>query len=369
MYDYQDGLKKNNVGFARVEARNDQCKIMINIKAPSLNNNTLKAYIFYRNDDVIRPLPIGNMIIRNGIGDLKAITKAGNILNSSYTLDQMCGIIVYFNDGKYYATEWDDKPVILRNFNNDELIVGEKVPILDREAEENCDDLNTNEMETKKESINEVIKDFVEEMIEEDKKEDFEEVAKESIKEVFEDNIKDTIADVIENIKDGIEDIFEDNKKESIKERENLDKAEKEEKSDNKETIHKEDAAVLEKEEITSPIAARIFSRYTKMFPFEGNEIAECVKIEPQDIGAFPIENWVLGNNSFLLHGYYNYKHLIFARKRCENGNQYIIGVPGFFQSREKFMAKLFGFEDFKPTKEKEPEQGEFGYWYTTINL
>ena len=47
IYDYQDGVKKSNVGFARVEARNDQCKITIHLKAPSLNNNTLKAYMFY----------------------------------------------------------------------------------------------------------------------------------------------------------------------------------------------------------------------------------------------------------------------------------------------------------------------------------
>ena len=122
----------------------------------------------------------------------------------------------------------------------------------------------------------------------------------------------------------------------------------KKEEKDSKE--YNEDVETLEKQETLSPVAARIFSRYTKMFPFEDNEILECVRMEPQDIGAFPIENWVLGNNSFLLHGYYNYRHLIFARKNTLNGNQYIIGVPGVFQNREQFMAKLFGFEEFKPT-------------------
>lgn len=366
IYDYQNGLKKNNVGFARVEARNDQCKIMINIKAPSLNNNTLKAYIFHRKDDTIMPISLGNIFIKNGIGDYRTITRVNDIMNSSNTLDQMCGIIVYFDDEKYYATEWDDKPVILNNFNKNEVILNEKVPILDSEdtmeqIENFDDDLNTDEIEYKKEDIKEDVKDFIEELIDQDNKENI----KDAIEDVIEEEIRvDIEEDVKEIIKNVIEDVVQEEIREDLAEdmREIIKEAIEEEL---KEEVKEE----IKEESITSPTAARIFSRYTKMFPFEDDEISECVRIEPQDIGAFPIENWVLGNNSFLLHGYYNYRHLIFARRKSQNGSQYIIGVPGFFQSREKFMAKLFGFEDFKPIKEKEPVLGEFGYWYTTINI
>jgi hypothetical protein len=117
------------------------------------------------------------------------------------------------------------------------------------------------------------------------------------------------------------------------------------------------------------PLAKRIYKSFPRMYPFEDNDVAWCVKIEPQDIGLFPMEAWVLGNNSFLLHGYYSYRHLIFAKINDRNGINYIIGVPGVYHNREKFMAKMFGFENFKCVKRKELRTGEFGYWYIPIVL
>jgi hypothetical protein len=117
------------------------------------------------------------------------------------------------------------------------------------------------------------------------------------------------------------------------------------------------------------PVAKKIYQSYPRMYPFEDNEIAWCVRIEPQDIGLFPMEAWILGNNSFLLHGYYSYRHLIFARINDKNGIGYILGVPGIYHNREKFMAKMFGFENFKCAKRKAQRTGEFGYWYIPITL
>ena len=36
--------------------------------------------------------------------------------------------------------------------------------------------------------------------------------------------------------------------------------------------------------------------------------------IRPQDIGKLPRECWIHGNNSFLLHGYYNFRYLILVK-------------------------------------------------------
>ena len=51
-----------------------------------------------------------------------------------------------------------------------------------------------------------------------------------------------------------------------------------------------------------------------KVTAFECADGCEILVIKPQDIGLLPRENWVYGNNSFLLHGYYNYRYLILAR-------------------------------------------------------
>lgn len=117
------------------------------------------------------------------------------------------------------------------------------------------------------------------------------------------------------------------------------------------------------------PIAQNIIRKFPRIYPFEDNEICDCVRIEPQDIGLLPIDAWVLGNNSYLLHGYYTYRHLIFGKINSPNGIIYVLGVPGIYQNRESFMAKMFGFEYFKCAKRTEEKNGEFGYYYLPIQL
>ena len=64
----------------------------------------------------------------------------------------------------------------------------------------------------------------------------------------------------------------------------------------------------------------------------------EILTIKPQDIGLLPRENWNYGNNSFLLHGYYNYRYLILARigDETKGRTRYILGVPGNYYSNGK---------------------------------
>ena len=115
--------------------------------------------------------------------------------------------------------------------------------------------------------------------------------------------------------------------------------------------------------------ARKIFASFPGMYPFEDDEIKECVKLEPNDIGVFSMDKWPLANNSFLLHGYYTYRHLIFARMKHNNIYKYILGVPGIFRDRERFMASMFGFKSFKGVRNKPLCNGEFGYWYLEIKL
>lgn len=105
------------------------------------------------------------------------------------------------------------------------------------------------------------------------------------------------------------------------------------------------------------------------MYPFEDDSIEACVRLEPQDIGMMPIDCWAYGSNSFLLHGYYSYRHLILARVKPGEaaGRKYILGVPGTQHSRESFMANMFGFREFKPIREGQEGASDFGYWYTYL--
>ena len=92
-----------------------------------------------------------------------------------------------------------------------------------------------------------------------------------------------------------------------------------------------------------------------------------CTKIQRQDLSRLIRREWQLANNSFLLHGYHNYSHLLLLE---ENGRLWL-GVPGIYDPREARAADLFGFPRF--TREavpaldlEETEQStdeHFGHW------
>lgn len=67
-------------------------------------------------------------------------------------------------------------------------------------------------------------------------------------------------------------------------------------------------------------------------------------------------------HNSFLLHGYYNYGHVVID----ESGEEPRLGVPGNYYEREQMVAEMFGFPVFEAAREEEKiTNGTFGYFYT----
>lgn len=67
-------------------------------------------------------------------------------------------------------------------------------------------------------------------------------------------------------------------------------------------------------------------------------------------------------HNSFLLHGYYNYGHIMID----ESGEEPRLGVPGNYYEREQMVAEMFGFPVFETAREGEKiTNGTFGYFYT----
>ncbi len=107
----------------------------------------------------------------------------------------------------------------------------------------------------------------------------------------------------------------------------------------------------------------KIFSTRENMYPFEDDEMLSCVQISPADFSDFPKQYWQLGSNSFLLQGYYNYRHLILA----ETESDLYIGIPGQYHRRDMYLADMFGFRRFKGIRKKQCQLGDFGYWLMAI--
>ena len=113
----------------------------------------------------------------------------------------------------------------------------------------------------------------------------------------------------------------------------------------------------------------RVFRCLTPMYPFDDGEFERGVRMEPQDIGMLPRMLWKLAGNSFLLHSFYTYQHLLFTRKRQKGGNVCYLMLPGVYNEREQHMAQMFGFSRFRPVKRQQLENGVFGYWYMEVKF
>lgn len=113
---------------------------------------------------------------------------------------------------------------------------------------------------------------------------------------------------------------------------------------------------------------SQMLRTYPKIPLFIDSPYLECVKIVPQDIGKLAMSNWRLGENSFLSHGYYHYRYIMLGKVKIKNEEKYVIGVPGVFTNKEKYLANMFGFCLFVPVKNTDYLTGNFGYWLAEIS-
>ena len=385
MYQYENGVKKRNVGYARVEAKSGECKITIHIQLPGLLDSIFPIYMIQRKMGDMELVYIGDAILKSQVMDSRFSASETNIMDSGYSLSDMGGMLLFLNDTVFYATEWDDKPVVLGDvleaLKSKDKELGEK----DTASEEREDELPKSEEVEAVEASSEA------------KEEEEASVplyrlpgGYKSIELKYPKEEKAPVNpwETIERRRRLMEEQIESNplseqeteKEEPKRDEKQLHNIESVGGNENEEEVPQQNSSVApnlrslkEKMEdaptTESPLASKLFESYPRIYPFEDNEITMCVKIEPKDIGYLPVEVWVFSNNSFLLHGYYCYNHLILAKIKEHNGFRYILGVPGIYHNRERFMARMFGFDCFKSIRKRELRQGDFGYWYVPVSI
>lgn len=107
---------------------------------------------------------------------------------------------------------------------------------------------------------------------------------------------------------------------------------------------------------------------YPVVHPYEDDR--EYVTIEPKDFVIMSGDYQHLANNSFLLHGFYNYRHIILGKEKdtANPAGSFYLGVPGVYYEREKMVALMFGFEAFECRGGK-AEPGKFGYYLRKVKI
>ena len=319
IYEYEGKEKGKNVGFVKLEARNGQCRLNVNVKRIYVGGNAIGVYLLGKNGET---LFLGTMFVRNGGGEFQTTVDTKNVEESGNGLDTYYGLTVHDvkNSWRSYTTVWEDVPVSL------------SLPQEEPEHEAQLETTGEHDAET---------------------------------------------GPVAQDILPGSEDVETEQMISGVVREIEEETAQSAELGTPVLSPELENPEVLqylrETEEMTTDpekLWQELRKRYPKIQPFDYDGDSEVLTIRPQDIGNLPRENWIYGNNSFLLHGYYNFRYLILVRLHNENGcPRYLIGVPGHYYSNEKYMATMFGFPNFVLSKKQPPNDGRFGYWYTDIKM
>ena len=429
IYSYDENVKKNNSGYIRVETRGMITRLMVHINT-SDETGRLLAYVFVREDSVMKGVLLGSIDVdKNGAQGSFEINSY-DIMGSGFKMTEAGGMVV-INEVQaeesaralsFYASEWDDSPIDITDFREDMIKAASKkseylteddavemaenitdeVSVVEM-ATDTIKDISAMEMEeditdevsvvematdtikdtsamemeediTDEVSVVEMATDIMKDMpvvenaqtaekSDEDYNEECKEVFKKAPKEVFKGLSKEVSNGVPKDVSG---EVFMGLSKE-ISEEMSAAEARKDTAEDEvavteciKNHPLKTRAADLEKIE-------NVLKTYPYMYPFEDDSVDVCVRLEPGDIDKLPVDTWLLANNSFLLNGYYSYRHIILMKMNSDSKPVYLVGVPGIHRQREDFLAGMFGFKMFKPIRDVSTVKGEFGYWCMNI--
>lgn len=103
-----------------------------------------------------------------------------------------------------------------------------------------------------------------------------------------------------------------------------------------------------------------IKKKYPILYPFKGQ--GPYVSIKPVDLQLLSAKYQHLNQNSYLMHGFYQYRHMILGEYTQEKGTFFYVGVPGEFIKKEQTSAAMFGFEGYE-------HSGDLGYYLYRVEL
>ena len=339
IYAYEGGKKGKNIGFAKIDMRGPQCRIQVNVKKVYVGSSDVGVYLLHAGGELL----LGRIFIRGGAGEFRTQIQSENVDGSGLRVDECYGLTIHEleNAWQSYTTIWEDAVA--------------------QTAEIQLAEVTAENLRKQKEDQELTVSAEIERELE------AEEQKLEAPAPWGEEN---------ENVdKDSSEPAMQqETLREETKSLEQSEQVTKEQQSQPRGPEDTARLAELDREENEELADTNIWKKmsdlYTKVLAFDYDNGCEILSIKPQDIGLLPREVWTYGNNSFLLHGYYNYRHLILAKLlEPQQPPRYLLGVPGHYFSNEKYMASMFGFPHFVLARKQPQGDGRFGYWYTDIRL
>ena len=394
IYAYEGGIKGKNTGFAKLETRGTSCRIQVSVRRVFAGGSPIGVYLLAGQEEI----RIGTLFVRGGNGEFRAVVNCENIEGSGCNMEECCGLTLHETDSAWraYTTIWEDAVAHAAEVELAD-VTAEKVREQEAEKEEatrkqteraqEAEGQNAEEVPDISETSDHQEAEIVQEAQTETPQESFQESTQEVQTETPQESFQESTQEVqTETPKESFQESYQEAQTEARRKdsQESTREVRKEalpdsppdhqeafqSDSQNQKQSQPDSSKESPKEDPAESLWNRLRAAYPKVTAFECSDGCEILVIKPQDIGLLPRENWVYGNNSFLLHGYYNYRYLILARlgKSGERG-RYILGVPGHYGNNEKYMAAMFGFDRFVRSTRQPPRDSRFGYWYTDLNF
>lgn len=384
LYEYQDGHKGANVGYVKLEKRGEKCRVLIQMRRADLATLP-QAALFQQEKTGVLLIPIGVMRDNNGSMKGQYEGNVDNLAGTGLSLDDVHGVLVYVEEGHYFASTWNLEQIDARQLRwwqgdqHEDAGKAEALPEGGNETPQNMvissDGSNgtSQNMDVSSDSSSETLQNKV---VSADSRSETpqnmdvsadssseapqKEVAssergintprKEVVSSGSGSNIAQRFADHLASAQAGISRTPENASMERC--------------SQSAEVTGQSICGSCPFQRKELDYGKKMLLTFPVMRPFGERYPGQCVRIEPQDIGCLPMRMWSLSGNPFLMQGYFQYRHLIFME--WEKG--YVIGVPGIYSNMMQSKAENAGFREFIAICGQKNCRGAFGYWLMPLD-
>lgn len=371
IYSYPEGVKGRNVGFAKALVHQGQFKLNISLRGVKTDSPEMFGIYMMVTDSGYRLIKLGECLVKVGQMEYSGVFNPDNINETGYGFKDICGLAVAMEDARYdcMLSMWKDEDVTpdMLVFSGMDAKKQAEAEIVIKERMRQSDEEEKRQETAESSVVRQEMAGYNAAMKERGQSESGgqQPVQSESAMLAGKSEMVQTKQIVVEE-QQIVQTKQAEVAAESVTMPENI-KADGAAAKIPAETQHLQQKAHRANATQTDPFE-KLFVRADYIDAFDDDYFYDCIEVSPEKLKCLNQNEIDIAGNSFLLHGYYNFRHILFGRVRDNLDNtKYFVGVPGMYCNRERYMASMFGFNNFKKSHRSDYANPYFGYWYQEI--
>lgn len=371
IYSYPEGVKGRNVGFAKALVHQGQFKLNISLRGVKTDSPEMFGIYMMVTDSGYRLIKLGECLVKVGQMEYSGVFNPDNINETGYGFKDICGLAVAREDARYdcMMSMWKDEDVTpdMLVFSGMDAKKQVEAGIVIKERMRQSDEEEKRQETAESSVVRQEMAGYNAAMKERGQSESGgqQPVQSESAMLAGKSEMVQTKQIVVEE-QQIVQTKQAEVAAESVTMPENI-KADGAAAKIPAETQHLQQKAHRANATQTDPFE-KLFVRADYIDVFDDDYFYDCIEVSPEKLKCLNQNEIDIAGNSFLLHGYYNFRHILFGRVRDNLDNtKYFVGVPGMYCNRERYMASMFGFNNFKKSHRSDYANPYFGYWYQEI--